>query len=185
MSVVHQHDEIRKVPSRFGAIAVGHFQPEAVILDVGLDARVGFGHAAELGLPVAIEDHPVDVAPAGVGLPAIRARRVELHVRGGAGGIVRIEHGFDGVGSDHVVGDGGGDAVASHVGQFLIQELSRFGITFAHQTGVEPLLGDALELPEQVEFWVFARIAPLGVISDAWSGGRARWIAACHPGASA
>jgi hypothetical protein len=45
--IVHQHDEIRKVPSRFGAVAVGRFQPEVVILDVCLHPWVGFGHAAE------------------------------------------------------------------------------------------------------------------------------------------
>ena len=63
----------------------------------------------------------------------------------------------------HGARDRGGDAFAGHVGQFLIHELRRVGAAFAHQAGIEPLLGDALELPEQVELGVFAGIAPLGV----------------------
>src|SRR5580700_1738255 len=51
VSVVHQDDEVGKVPSRFGAVTVRHFQPEVMILDVRLHPRVGFGYAAELGLP--------------------------------------------------------------------------------------------------------------------------------------
>ena len=67
-----------------------------MILDVCPHPGMGLGHAAELGLPIAIENDPVDVAAARVGLPAVRFRRVEVHVDGGAGWVVRIEHSLDG-----------------------------------------------------------------------------------------
>ena len=77
----------------------------------------------------------------------------------------------------------GGDPVAGHVGQFLIHELRGIGAAFADEAGVEPLLGDALELAEQMELRLLAGIAPfrveqaLGEVEDE----RAR--AACRPGA--
>ena len=67
-----------------------------------------------------------------------------------------------------VAGDGGGDALAGHVGQFLVHELRRVGAAFADEAGIEPLLGDPLELAEEVEFGFFAGIAPLGVEQVAW-----------------
>ena len=57
----------------------------------------------------------------------------------------------------------GGDAVAGHVGQLLVHELRRIGAALADQAGVEPLLGDALELAEQIELGLLAGVAPLGV----------------------
>ena len=57
----------------------------------------------------------------------------------------------------------GGDPVAGHVGQFLIHELRGIGAAFADEAGVEPLLGDALELAEEVELRLLAGVAPLRV----------------------
>ena len=37
-------------------------------------------------------------------------------------------------------GDAGGNALAGHVGQFLVHELGRIGAAFADQAGIEPLL---------------------------------------------
>ncbi len=54
-AVVDQHDEVRPVVAGFGAVAVGHFEAEIVVLDVGDDARVLLGDAAELGFPVAVQ----------------------------------------------------------------------------------------------------------------------------------
>src|SRR5580700_3155329 len=71
VAVIHQHDKIRKVAPWLGAMPVRDFETEVVILRVRLDARVRFGDAAELGFPVAVEDHPVYVATAWIGLPAI------------------------------------------------------------------------------------------------------------------
>ena len=50
--------------------------------------------------------------------------------------------------TEELPGNGGGDAIAGHVGQFLIHELSRVSASIADQTIIEPLLGDPLELPE-------------------------------------
>ena len=60
-------------------------------------------------------------------------------------------------------GDAGGDAVAGHVGQFLIHEQRGIGAAFADEAGVEPLLGDALELAEEVELRLLAGVAPFRV----------------------
>ena len=88
---------------------------------------------------------------------------VEADVRRGTVGIVRIEQRFDGSLAFEGAGDGGGDAVAGHVGQVLIHEQRRIGVALADETGVEPLLGDALELAEEVELRLLAWIAPFRV----------------------
>ena len=82
---------------------------------------------------------------------------------GGAGGIVGIEQRLDGALAEELPGDGRGDAVAGHVGQFLIHEQRGIGVAFADEAGVEPLLGDALELAEEVEFRFLAGVAPFRV----------------------
>jgi len=48
------------------------------------------------------------------------------------------------------VGNGAGDALAGHIGQGLIHQQAGVGVALANQTGVQPLFGDALELPEEV-----------------------------------
>jgi len=154
-------------------------------LDVGLHPRVRLGHAAKLGLPNRYPGSPVDVAPAGVGLPAAGPRRVELHVVGGTGGVVGVEYRLDGTRAHQFAGDGGGNALASHVGQFLVHELGGIGAALADQAGVEPLLGDPLELSEKVEFGIFPRVAPTWYRSGASPGEIAAWIAAYRPGAPA
>ena len=121
------------------------------------------GDAAELGLPVAVENDPVDVAAAELGLPAVGFRRVEADVPGRAGRVVGIEQRLDWAFAEELPGDGRGDAVAGHVGQFLVHELRRIGVAFADEAGVEPLLGDALELAEEVELRFLAGIAPFRV----------------------
>ena len=87
--VVHQHDEVGEIAADLGAVAVRHLEAEVVVLHVRLHPRVGLGHAAELGFPVAVQHHPVDVAARGIRLPAVRPGRVEADVRGRADGIVR------------------------------------------------------------------------------------------------
>jgi hypothetical protein len=95
--------------------------------------------------------------------PSVGLRGVEIDVHRGAGGVVGIEHGLDRALADELARDGGGDALAGHVGQFLVHELRRIGAALADEAGVEPLLGDALELAEEMELRLFAGIAPLGV----------------------
>ena len=65
--------------------------------------------------------------------------------------------------ADERARDAGGDPVAGHVGQLLVHELRRIGAALADEAGVEPLLGDALELAEQVQLRLLAGVAPLGV----------------------
>ncbi len=60
-------------------------------------------------------------------------------------------------------GDAGGDPIARHVREFLIHELGGIGAAFADEAGVEPLLGDALELAEEMELGFLAGIAPFSV----------------------
>lgn len=115
-----------------------------MVLDVGLDARMRFRHPTEFAFPAAIEDDPVDMATPRVRLPAFGARRVELDVRRRTGGVVGIEDGLDRVGFEHGLRNRRGDAVAGHIGQFLVDKLRRFRPALANQAAVEPLLGDAL-----------------------------------------
>src|SRR6202040_4137859 len=104
------------------AVAVWHFQAEVVVLGVGDHAGVSFGNAAELRLPIAVQNDRVDLIlrRRAAGVPAGGARRVESDVAGRAGVVVRIEQGFDGAFADEPSGDRGGDAVARHVGAFLV-----------------------------------------------------------------
>src|ERR1035437_2005971 len=131
VAVVHQHDEIGEILPHLGAEAIGDFEPQVVILHISFYAGMGFGNAAELGLPIAIEDDPVDVAAAGVRFPAGELRGVEFDMCGGTGGIVGIEDSLDGAGVHEAAGNGGGDAFTGHVGQFLIHELGGIRSTLA------------------------------------------------------
>ena len=60
-------------------------------------------------------------------------------------------------------GNAGGNALAGHIGQFLVHQLGRIGAALADQAGIQPLLGDPLELAEQVQFGLFTGVAPFGV----------------------
>ena len=61
-----------------------------MVFRVGHDFRMRLGDAAELGFPVAVEHHPVDVVLGRrtAGVPAVRPGRVKSDVGRGAGGIV-------------------------------------------------------------------------------------------------
>ena len=65
--------------------------------------------------------------------------------------------------SEELPSDCSGDAIAGHIGKFLIHEKRRIRAAFAHKASVQPLLGDSLQLAEEVELWLLARIAPFGV----------------------
>ena len=165
VAVVHEDDEVWEVAAGFGAVAVRDFQTEVVILDVGADLRMALRHAAELGFPVAIEDDPVEVGFRRwtLGVPTVGFRGIETDVLGVAGGIVRIEQGLDGTGVGECLGDAGGDLVAGQIRELLIHEQGRIGVAFADEAGVQPFLGDALELAEEVKLGLLSRVAPLGV----------------------
>jgi hypothetical protein len=90
-----------------------------------------------------------------------RSPRHVLNVTSRAGVVVRIEQGFDRTVAQEVSGDGRSDTVRRHVSQHLVFQLRRIGAAFADEVAVQPLLGDALELAEQVQFRVLSRIAPL------------------------
>src|SRR6185437_28521 len=62
-----------------------------------------------------------------------------------------------------MTGDRGGDAVARHIRKLLVHEKRGMGVTLADETRIKPLLGDALELAEQVELWLLAGVAPFCV----------------------
>ena len=81
----------------------------------------------------------------------------------GAHRIVRIQHRLDGPAADFRPRDGGGDTFAGNIGQLLVHELGRISAPLADKVTVEPLFGQAFELPEEMELGLFARIAPLRV----------------------
>src|SRR5205809_259839 len=120
-------------------------------------------HAAELRLPVAVEDHPVDLAGSWTRLPAVRLRGVEPDVFGGASRIVGIKKRLDRPLAEESSGDCCSDTVAGHVGQFLIHKQSGVGSTLAYEAGIQPLFGDALELTEEVKLRLLAGVAPFRI----------------------
>ena len=121
---------------------------------------MSFGHTAKLRLPITIEDHPVDMTAARVGLPAAFFRGVEINVYGRATGIIRVKHGFDWPFADELPVDARDDPTASHIGKHLVFELSWVCAAFTLQVAVEPLLGDALKLAEEMELGVFSWVTP-------------------------
>ena len=52
---------------------------------------------------------------------------------------------------------------ARHVRKLLVHKLCRPGVSLADEVPVEPLARDALELAEEVQLWLFAGVAPLGL----------------------
>ena len=158
------HDKVGPVLARFRSVAVGDFEAQAVVFDVGDDLRMRFGHAAEFRLPVAVENHPVDMRLLRTGLPAPGLGGIEVDVRGGARGVVGIEQGLDRP-VFAVLGqrDSRGDSRTGHIGQFLVHQLRRVDAAFANQAAIKPLFGDALELAEEVQLRLGAGVAPLGV----------------------
>ena len=50
------------------------------------------------------------------------------------------------------------DPVADHIGKHFVFELRRIWAAFAHQITVEPLLGDAMELAEEMKLGENRRI---------------------------
>ena len=148
-----------------GAVAVRHLEAEVVVLRVGAHARVRLGDAAELGLPVAVEDDPVDMVlrRRAARVPAVGLRRGEADVRRRAGRVVRIEQRLDRPLALKGCGDAGGDPVAGHVGEVLVHEQRGIRAALADEARVEPLLRDPLELAEQVQLRLLAGVAPLRV----------------------
>ena len=96
VAVVDQHDEVGQVLARLGAVAVRHLEAEVVVLHVG-DAPAGCASATRQNSASQSLSRidPVDVAAAGVGLPAVGLRGVEADVRGRAGRVVGIEQRLD------------------------------------------------------------------------------------------
>lgn len=60
-AIVNEDDKIGDVGPHCGAVAVWHLQPEIVVLGKCFQPWMGFSAPAELGLPIAVQDHPVDV----------------------------------------------------------------------------------------------------------------------------
>ena len=64
------------------------FPGPALVFDVGDEVAFGFGDTAEPGFPVAVQSDPVDVALAGIGLPAGGFAGGKVDVTAGTGGLV-------------------------------------------------------------------------------------------------
>lgn len=150
MAIIDSDDEVGKVASHLRAVPVRHFQPEIVIFHIRLHPLVRFGNTAEFALPVTIQNHPVDMAAIGRGLPSIRSGCIEAHMRCRPGWIIGIEHGCDRALVRIRPCYAGGNPVARHIRKLLIDQEGRVGAPLAYQMIVEPLLGNALELPKQV-----------------------------------
>ena len=133
-----------------------------MIFDVGFNARMGFSDAAKLPFPAAVENRPIDVASARICFVAIGLGSGEIDLSRRSDRVVGVKHGFDWTAADLRPRDRSRDSLAGHVGQHLVQELSGAGAALADEATVEPLLGDALELSEEIEPWFLARITPLG-----------------------
>ena len=100
---------------------------------------------AKFGLPIAVADHPVDMAFTGIGLPAGFFRSGEIDVGGRTGRIVGVEDRLDRVLADKAERDRRFDPLRRHIGDFLVDQLR--GICAARTlqaAAFEPLTRDAL-----------------------------------------
>ncbi len=122
-----------------------------------------FHGPAQFSFPIAVQHHPVDMALARVGLPAAGLGGIEVDVQAGTSRVVRVQHGPDGLFALEAARDGGMDAGTGHIRQFLVDQLRRVGPALADQVIIQPLLGDALELPEQMQFRFPVRVAVVRV----------------------
>ena len=107
-----------------------------------------FGDAAELGLPLTVENSVIDVAASGIRAVA-GLRGDEVNVGRGSGGPVRIEHGKYRPIVLLAPNDRGVDLLAGHVGQLSVQELLRDRAAFALQVRIEPAAGHPLQFAEE------------------------------------
>jgi len=134
-----------------------------MVLRVSDHSRVRFSDAAKFAFPIAVEHDPIDMVlrRRTACLPAVPARRVELRVVGGAVRVVGIGQRLDRTITYELAVDGRDDPVTGHIRKHFVFKLSGIRTAGAYQIAIEPLLRDALELPEEVKFRVFARVAPL------------------------
>ena len=75
--------------------------------------------------------------------------------------VVRVEHGLYCLLAEECAVDAGGDPLTRHVGQALVHELRRVRPALADEVSIEPLARDALQLAEEMELGLVARVAPL------------------------
>ena len=115
VSVVNEHDKIRNILSGFRAITIWHFQAEIVVLDASPDFRMLFGDAAELSLPVAMQDYSIDMEAIRTGLPAERIAGIEADMACRTRWIVGIEQSMDWAFSFISKRDCLGNSLASHI----------------------------------------------------------------------
>ena len=165
VAVVHQHDEVGQILPRLGAVAIRNLETEVVVLGVG-DSPCGCDSATRQNSASQSLSSTTQLTWFFGGGPVVSqrsARDVLNRTWRGAGGVIRIEQRLDRTLAEERAGDGRGDPVAGHVGQLLIHELRRIRVALADETGVEPLLGDALELAEEVQLRLLAGVAPLRV----------------------
>ena len=122
-----------------------------------------FGDPGELRLPIAVQDHMVDVAARGAG-GVERLRCGEIDEAAAAFRVVGIEDGLDLVGGrlDRLAGEK--DQLRRLIRQFQIGDHGRRGAAGADQIAlVDPALGGALDLAEQMHLGRFGRVAELVV----------------------
>ena len=134
-----------------------------MVLDIRFDARMGFRNAAELRFPIAVEDHPIDVASARIRFVTAGPGGIKIHLFRRADRIIRIEHGLDRTTTDFRACDGGRDAFTGHICKFLVHQLRRICASLAGKAGIEPLPGNALELSEKMKLRFLARVPPFGI----------------------
>ena len=167
-AVVDEDDEVREVAAIRRGEAVGDFEAQVVVLGVGENLGVGFGGAAELGFPVAVQDDVVHgvLRRGALGVVAFGFPGGESHVFGGPGGVVGIEDGVYGasvsgvfLGAVHRVVDAAAD-LFHEVG--IVHEQGGVGAAFADEVGVHPFGDDALEGGEEMEGRGFSGVAKAG-----------------------
>src|SRR5438067_10760977 len=109
-----------------------------MVLGIRANSRVRLNHPTQLGLPFAIQDNPVDVAPVLACLPPGRFRSVEINVSSRASWVIGIKYSLDRSLAFERRSNRRSDPFTGHVSQHLVFQLGRISFTFANQIVLKP-----------------------------------------------
>ena len=165
MSVVNAGDKVGDVVFLLAVQCVGDGEAEVVILDVADDLRhvfQGFGHFLLPG--AGIGNDVGDMTLVGAGCKD-RPSGIEIHMTGGADGVIRTEDGLE-----HVRSVGRGyDSIVNPI-RCVMRELDqqqqlREGVVLERDAFIEPAFGNAEQLREEPMLHLSVKLVLFGSIS--------------------
>ena len=152
--MLHPHQEVGIIVLFLAVDGVGDGKAQVLILGVADDFFHVFQDLGHLLLPrIGVGHHVGNMAPVGPGLIG-GPGGVEIHIAGGAQGVIRSQDGLEGLLAGVEVDDGLVDAVSSVVGELQEQQQLRKGIVLEDDALAYPAPGQVQELGEEPGFHI-------------------------------